>query len=78
MQRLNPIDAERIEILSVIGIRKSAAQTRPEPVILFAERNLVTENVCRDIGFKNAGMNCCVDGAQWNGRLMVGWPVFGS
>ena len=37
VQRLNPIDAERIEVLSVIGIRKSAAHARPEPIILLSE-----------------------------------------
>ena len=77
MQWLNPIDAERIEVLGVIGIRKSAAQARPEPVILFSERKLMMENVCRDIGFENAGMDCRIDWAQRNGHLMVGLACVG-
>ena len=72
VQRLDAIDAERIDVLGVIGVRKSGAHGRPEPLVLLSERELVMENVRRDVGFENAGVDCCIDRAQRNRHLMVG------
>jgi hypothetical protein len=36
MKGFDAVDAEGVEVLSVVGICESAAEARPEPVILFA------------------------------------------
>jgi hypothetical protein len=59
---LDAIDAERIEIFSIIGVGEAATETGPKPVVLFAEGDFVIEEMSGDVGFDETAMVCGTEG----------------
>src|ERR1017187_9660515 len=70
MQRLNSVDAKRIDVFGIVGVSHSAAESGSKPIVLLAKRNFVIEHVCRDIGLEQASVGRRWYGPKGNGRLV--------
>ena len=56
VQRLDAVDVEGIDVLGVVGVGKGATLSRPQPLVLLAERNYVVENLGGDVGLHQASI----------------------
>ena len=45
VQRLDSIDAERVDILGIIGVGHACTDSRPQPIVLLSERDLVVQKM---------------------------------
>src|ERR1019366_7187330 len=43
VQRFDSVDSERVDIFGVVGIGHASAESRPQPLVLFSERDFVVE-----------------------------------
>ena len=71
VQRLDAIDAEGVDVLSVVGVGHAAADGGSEPIVLLAERDFVVEIVGGDVGLQDARIGVVGDGSGGNGGLAV-------
>src|SRR5437868_2496964 len=79
VQRLGPVDLERVDVLSVVAVEEAAALCRSEPVVALAEGYLVIQDAIReiclhdtkDVRVRNrAFRNRCLDRIAGHGYLV--------
>ena len=71
IQRLNAIDVKSVEILGIIGIGHTAAQSRPQPLVLLAKGKNMIEILRGDIGLEKAPIGSGRNRSHWDCGLVV-------